>query len=180
MTVVVTSVLVGIRENIYHVTSVHVSTFLTYTWLYLKTDFFDFYYTEIWYITGKQFILFCVYSYFIWSGRQVKEVCGVSSGQRTDAKETQWHRRVFRGRDWWGRNGIVRERKGVDRNTRRCNVSWRGSWQRLNRKCMMSCLRGWILMKKKRIRIVWRGRGIELGTMCSSRSGWLRTGTEKH
>ena len=46
---------------------------------------------------------------------------------------TRKYRRVFRGR-----NGTVKERERVDRNTRRCTVRRRRRWQRLKRRCLTS------------------------------------------
>ena len=40
--------------------------------------------------------------------------------------EMKKYRRVFRGRGWQGRNGMVKEQKNVNRNTRKCNVRQKG------------------------------------------------------
>ena len=49
-----------------------------------------------------------------------------------------------------GGNGIAREQKRVATNTRKCIVRQRERWQGLNRKYIMSYLRGFTLRKKKK------------------------------
>ena len=52
-------------------------------------------------------------------------------------------------------------------NTRKCNIRQRGRWQILNRKHMMSCMRGWTLRKEKKYLYSQAMSGIELGQMYS-------------